>query len=98
MLTLIGGRWQRRGATWWCLGLGITPSWGGGGSSAPPAKAMSSAAPGGYGGPPLPNGGAWEALLQLGIGGGKAEAVGRFFLVDKMIIGEGVYIGESTQL
>jgi hypothetical protein len=52
---------------------------GGGGSGAAPAKVMSGATPGGYGGPPLPNGGAQAALLQLGIGGGKAEAVARFF-------------------
>jgi hypothetical protein len=41
--------------------------------------AMSGATPGGYGGPPLSNGGAQAALLQLGIGGGKAEAVARLF-------------------
>jgi hypothetical protein len=29
-LCLISGRWQRRGATPWCLGLGITSSRGGG--------------------------------------------------------------------
>jgi hypothetical protein len=50
MLTLIGGRWQRRGATWWHLGLGITSSTGG--FNTPLAKATSGAAPGGFGGPP----------------------------------------------
>jgi hypothetical protein len=44
MLTLIGGRWWRSGATQWHLGLGITPSRGRSGASL--AKAMSSVAPG----------------------------------------------------
>jgi hypothetical protein len=50
MLTLIDGKWRRRGAAWWHLGLGITSSREGFG--APPAKATSGAAPGGYREPP----------------------------------------------
>jgi hypothetical protein len=79
MLTLIGGRWRRRGVTRWHFGLGMTSSRGGGGSDAPLAKATSGAAPWGSASPPLPNGGARAALLQLGIGDSKVEAVARFF-------------------
>jgi hypothetical protein len=85
MLTLIGDRWRRRGATRWRLGLGITPSRGV--SGAPPTKATSSAPPRGYGGPPCPNGGARAALLQLDVGGGKAVVVARFFWWTKQLQG-----------
>jgi hypothetical protein len=65
----------------------------GGGFGAPPANATSGVAPGGYGGPPRPNGGARVALLQLGIGDGNVEVVARFFWWIKRSQGRCLYRG-----